>query len=197
MQSHSEQLQAPEAPLPSFSDDDLAVTPDPACQSLEAATPIQTSLGLRPVHELEVGQHVLTRSGTYKPITGIDHTRFTKRHLQDNPDLAPIRFDPGALPDTDNGVATLVSPDCPVAVSQGAQGSENFAARAFCDGGLIRWVIPDDGIHYIRLHFAAPQEICASGIWVALAPEDHNVLNMTRHVPKLVQEIRIFRPLRD
>ncbi|OAN69453.1 hypothetical protein A8B78_21515 [Jannaschia sp. EhC01] len=190
-------MKAAKVPVPSPSDTaDVTCTPGPARQSLAADTLIETATGMRPLQNLTVGEKVMTRAGTFQPITGIIHTHFTTSQLQDTPDLAPIRFDPGALPGMPEDTATLVSPDCPIAWAEGANGIDHFPARAFCDGGLIRRVIPEDGIHYIRLLFATPQEICAGNIWLELSREDRSDAGRSCRVPKLVQEIRVFRPMR-
>lgn len=174
---------------------DLA--PSHAGHSLDAATPVQTASGMQRLDALVVGQRVLTRSGAFEPITRIDCLTLTKRQLLDNPDIAPIRFDPGALPGMPNERATLISPDCPIAWTDGQTGSDRFPARAFCDGGLIRWVMPDEGIHYIQLFFATTQQIDVGGVWVELYAGERAPCATPTHVPKPVNEIRMFRPLQS
>lgn len=127
--------------------------------------------------DLSVGDTVVTRSGKPQPITRIDHLTITQRQLQDDPSLCPIRFDAGALPGMPDDPATLVSPDCLIMSDTGQTDAKpsdfrHFPARAYCDGGMVRRVIPDEGLHYIRLHFAATQEICVGGIWVEMRAED-------------------------
>ncbi|GAB5449192.1 Hint domain-containing protein [Gymnodinialimonas sp.] len=197
MQPHSTLVRPLEVPPASPADE--TETPPAivaARHSFAAPTLIQTPGGKQRLDTLEVGQHVLTRASAFAQITGIDHTRFTKRDLQDNPDFAPIRFDAGALPGVPEDGAALVSPDCLINWAEDPDGIDRFAANSFCDGGLIRRVIPEDGIHYIRLHFEGPQQLCIGGIWVELGPDTCPALDMPRRAPKLVQEIRIFRPLR-
>lgn len=171
------------------------LTPSHAGHSLDAATPVQTASGVQRLDALIVGQRVLTRAGTLNPITRIEHLTLTKRQLHDNPDIAPIRFDPGALPGMPDETATLISPDCPIAWADGATGSDKFPARAFCDGGLIRWVMPDEGIHYIQVFFATTQQIDVGGIWVELTAGDRMPCAAVTPVPKPATEIRMFRPL--
>lgn len=166
-------------------------------QSLDAATPVYTPKGVERIDALTVGQRVLTRSGAFEQITQIDHHRLTNRQLHDMPDAAPIRFDPGALPGMPDGPAILVSSDCPIAWAEGPQGTDHFPARAFCDGGLIRWVIPEDGIHYIRLHFEQSQQLCIGGLWVELTRESETRSGVNALAPTLVRDSRVFRPLRD
>lgn len=197
MQSHRTVAQPFAAPFPPPTVDPAPdAMQEPARQSLADSTLVQTTKGLATLGSLGAGQRLLTRSGTFEHVTAIGRTHLTRRQLQDNPELAPIRFDPGALPGMLEDVATLVSPDCPVAWSASPRGGGRYPARAFCDGGLIRSVIPDDGITYVRVHFATAQEIRAGGIWVHLAPEDQKIIPMACPVPRPDNEIRMFRPLR-
>lgn len=196
MQSHSEAALPPLGHLP-LQVDETEAAPSPPKQALHAETPVQTSAGVQRLTALKVGDHVMTRSGTLQPITRIDHTVFTKRQLQTMPEAAPIRFDPGALPGLPEDIETLVSPDCPIAWSENDAKLERFPAHAFCDGGLIRSVIPDEGIHYIRLQFATAHQICVGGIWIELSPDDTKVVEFPQRAPKLIHEIRVFRPLRS
>lgn len=197
MQSHRNIMRPVEGIHPDRSDaTPLAVAAELPKQSLHAATAIQTSSGVQRLDVLEVGQRVLTRAGTFEEVTQIDHVTLTRRQILDSPDAAPIRFDPGALPDMPEQIATLMSPDCPIAWPEGPDDIDNFPARTFCDGGLIRAVIPDEGISYIRIHFETAQQINAGGIWVELGPDDSTPKELPRYVPKQVHELRVFRPLR-
>ncbi|UWQ95010.1 Hint domain-containing protein [Rhodobacteraceae bacterium M385] len=164
-------------------------------QAFAAQTPIQTEQGFQALSELSVGQRVLTRLGTLEPITEIEHFHFTKRQLHDMPEAAPVRFDPNALPSMTETSAILISADCPVSWAEDPNSLTRFPAKAFCDGGLIRRVIPEEGIHFIRLHLPAAQQICAGGIWVELDADRTSEVAFDVHVPQLVQDIRIFRPI--
>lgn len=174
----------------------------PHLMAFEAATPIQTPSGVRRVDALCAGDWVLTRSGTSVPILSIDTIHLTAKQLHEAPNSAPIRFDPGALPDMPEAEAVLLAPDLPITWSPepGTAIGAHYPARAFCDGGLIRWVIPAEGVRYIRLHLADPQQICAGGIWVVLN-ETQETDRSIAHVPVPVpapsrrNDIRVFRPL--
>lgn len=135
-------------------------------RSVEATSLIRTTLGLRMAKDLSVGDHLYTRSGTPQPLTRIDHIKITTCGIHDDAALAPVRFDPGALPGMSGDTAILLSPDCPVSMAADATDTRQFPARAHCNGGMIRRVIPDAGIHYIRLGFQTPQDICLGGLWV-------------------------------
>lgn len=201
MQSHRSILLPPDGTSPSAQAStfptDTASAPAQPTQSFDAATPVQTDHGMKRMDALSVGDRVLTRSGAFAPIAAIDRVALTKNQLHDAPDVAPIRFDPGALPDMPDGPATLLSPDCAVAWSTDAHNTTTFPARAFCDGGLIRRVIPSEGVTYIRLHFDAAQEICAGGIWVALDRVACACDQSTLPGPALVHDACVFRPLRE
>lgn len=206
MQPHRSIAQSLAAPVPSptvptntDADANFAAAPVPgrARQSLADTTQVQTSNGLVALGSLSVGQRLMTRAGTLEPITGIERIHFTKRQLQHTPDLAPIRFDPGALPGMEEeGVATLVSPDCIISWSASPLSNGRYPARAFRDGGLIRSVIPEEGITYIQLCFATTLEIRAGGIWVHLAPGEQTILSTACPVQNPDNETRVFRPLR-
>lgn len=176
--------------------EDQSLAPQLPHQSLDAATLVQTPKGVARIDRLAAGDRVLTRSGAFEPVTQIDHFHLTNRELHDTPDAAPIRFDPGALPGVPDGPAILISPDCAISWGQGPDGATHFPARAFCDGGLIRWVIPEGGIHYIRLHFETAQQLYIGGLWVSLdqasdAPHETNAA-----IPVLVHDSCVFRPIR-
>lgn len=164
-------------------------------QAFAAQTPIQTEHGFQALSELSLGQRVLTRLGTLEPITEIEHFHFTKRQLHDMPEATPVRFDPDALPSMTDTSAVLISADCPVSWTEDPNSLTRFPAKAFCDGGLIRRVIPEEGIHFIRLHLATTQQICAGGIWVELDVDGATNVVFDVHVPKQDQDIRTFRPI--
>ncbi|ABD54014.1 Hint domain-containing protein [Jannaschia sp. CCS1] len=166
----------------------------PPHRALDAGTLVRTPLGVQPVKSLSVGDHLVTRSGTPAPITGIDHLLVSRRQMQDDATLAPIRFDPGALPGMPDAPAILVSPDCPIFRSADASDLRPFPARAFCDGGRVRRVIPDDGIHYIRLHFGAPHDICVGGVWMELGADTACGPHTSGQKPAPVPHMRPVRP---
>lgn len=198
MQTHCKIALPPGENFPSAKDhEDHPQTVQLPKQSMDAATPVYTPKGVERIDALAVGQRVLTRSGAFEPIIQIDHLHLTNRQLRDTPEAAPIRFDPGALPGMPDGPAILVSSDCPITWAEGPQCADRFPARAFCDGGLIRWVIPEDGIHYVRLHFEQTQQLCVGGLWVELDRKPETRCNTNVLAPRLVHDSRVFRPLRD
>lgn len=175
-------------------------------QSLCATIPLQTRTGPQAAGTLKAGQQIRTRDNTFATITQVERTHLTRLELHDAPASAPIRFEPGALPGMENSAAVLLSPDCIIFwIDTVAEAGLNigpaaimprFPAKAFCDGGLIRRVIPDDGITYVRLHFDAAHQICTGGLCVSFAPEGDAILEEASLAPpKLVHEIRIFRPI--
>lgn len=166
-------------------------------QSLDAATPVHTPTGVERVDALVVGHRVLTRSGAYAAITQIEHLHLSNRQLHDTPEAAPVRFDPGALPGIPDGPAILVSSDCPISWAEAPNDIDRFPARAFCDGGLIRCVLPEDGIHYIRLYFEQTQQLCVGGLWIEINQKTEARNNARGLAPRLVHDSRVFRPLRD
>ncbi len=140
-----------------------------------AATPIETPDGLMCISALAVGDTVVTLNGTLARIEAIDCVHLTAQDLHNRPSDAPIRFDPMAVPGMMNETAVLLSGGLPVHIPvqpdgtcmmHRSGGTSQFPARAYCDGGLIRRVIPEDGVTYINLHLDGTHQICAAGIWV-------------------------------
>lgn len=196
MQSHRETILPPEDnSVSAQAHADPASTPARPHQSFAADTPIQTRDGVQRVDALAVGDRVLTRSGEYAQIEHIDRIHLSRQQLLDAPEIAPIRFDPGALPGMSDGPAMLLSPDLPIEWTPEPNTTTSHPARAFCDGGLIRCVIPDEGIDYIRLHFKQAQRLCVGGLWVELDRTKRHGRARPVPAPTLVHDTRVFRPL--
>lgn len=142
----------------------------------EASTPIRTPSGITQVGALAAGDLVTTHTGRAVRIVSVNRRHLSAAELHNRPDDAPIRFDPAALPGMLDGITLLLSGDLPMtvpAMANGPDGSEGdapqisqFPARAFCDGGLIRRVIPEEGVHYVKLCLEGTHQICAAGLWV-------------------------------
>ncbi len=173
----------------------------PAPVGVEASTPIQTPDGIRLISALTPGDLVSTRGGGTARVMSIDSLHLSVDDLHRCPDAAPIRFDPNTLPGMANDVALLVSGNLPVHVPPPAGGLESitgnnqFPAKAFCDGGSIRAVIPEEGIRYVNLHLDGTHQICAAGVWV----EADASVPIT-HLPRTPSQSRVrdiggFHPL--
>lgn len=173
-------------------------------QSLAASTLVQTEAGLCPVGAVTIGQRIRTRLGTLEPVRAVTRRHFTLAQLHDQPKAAPVRFDAGALPGMEGAEAVLVSADCRIAWAEGPAPMATYPARAFCDGGAIRRVLPEAGIDFIRLHLDDAHQVSVGGIWVVLddeaAPVAPPALTQAAEVsgapqPALVRDTRVFRPL--
>lgn len=165
----------PRADLAPLGYDPLAQAQPADPLGVEATTPILTPNGTTQANKLEVGDHVNTRNGGTARILSIDHFNLSAANLRQRPETAPIRFDPSALPGMSDDTALLISAELPIQIpvlTTGAGGATDarlfsqFPAKAFCDGGPIRVVIPEDGVRYINLHLEGAHEICAAGLWI-------------------------------
>lgn len=174
---------APKHPHPSF--------------AIDAATPVQTPRGICRLDDVRIEDHVQTHSGAFVKVTETDIWTITQQELHDTPEIAPIRFDPGALPDMSADRAILVSPDLPIHWNaDDADGlGPCYPARAFSDGGLIRKVIPEGGITYIRLYLARPEQLCLAGLWCTLHSDTPGSVLASVPGQKHPWDKRVFRPL--
>ncbi len=151
-----------------------AVPPYPAAVaerpllSLVAEAVVQTPDGPCRVDSLIPGACLTTRSGAQVTLLSATSLHLSRMELHQQPRLAPIRFDPGTLPGQADDVALLLAPDLPVFFdpAPGVALAGSFPAEAFCNGGTVRPVVPEDGVHYIRLDLSATADIRVSGVWV-------------------------------
>lgn len=176
------------------------VLPDPI--GFEASTPIKTPSGTVQIGDLRVGDIVTTHTGRTARIACIDRRHLSAAALHASPDAAPIRFEAGALPGMTEEISLLLSGDLPVTVPAVINGAETdatsltqFPAKAFCDGGLIRHVIPEDGVHYVNLRLDGTHQICAAGIWVEADASCPNALPVGIPVQWHGRDSCEFRPL--
>ncbi|WP_224813969.1 Hint domain-containing protein [Hasllibacter sp. MH4015] len=151
---------------------DPARQPLPGLSAIAGPTLVETQDGSRRADTLSPGDLLETRDNGPVAVEIVEFRIITAEMLRIYHDAAPIRVEEGAPLFHRLSGTRLVSPDQHILVeapdADGADGGTLVPARALCDGGHIRRVIPEERVIYVALRCARAQLINAGGLWVEI-----------------------------
>ena len=153
----------------------VACEPLRAARRIEAGTlcftpgaAILTAEGPRPVESLREGQRLQTKDNGLQELLWIGRRRISGARLQVQPELAPVRLEPGTLAAGRPERALLLSPDHRVVVTGAGllYGADEVlvAARDLVDGRSARVVRGLAEVTYIHLMLPGHEILFADGV---------------------------------
>ncbi|SLN69941.1 Hint domain-containing protein [Roseisalinus antarcticus] len=155
------------APGPTGPDRDA---PSGAVICFTPCTTIRTRTGLRPVEDIRAGELVQTMDNGCQRVLWTGRRRITGARLHALPDLAPVRFLPGALGDGVPDAGLLVSPDHRILLaSPRAEALYNapevlVTARDLVDGARVTRDRERRGVTYVHLALERHEIVFANGV---------------------------------
>ncbi len=158
------------------------------------STPLQTSTGTIKAQDLSLGDQIMSEHGGQVTLRDFTSTHFSRTDLLLNRKHAPIRFDHGSLSDDSQSEALLVAPDMPVHVDP--TGEHTVRAEHLANGGVVRAVIPDDGVTYFSLRFSQPATLKIRGLRLCFGTTACSTASAQTALNFRQEERRVFRPMR-